>query len=54
MSKLQSLKVYISQRLSAAVDDILGHLEMTILEYEEETERRHRDFSAEVKHQGTG
>ncbi|XP_013877916.1 gastrula zinc finger protein XlCGF57.1 [Austrofundulus limnaeus] len=44
MSRLQSLKGFISQRLSAALDDILGHLEKTILEYEEETERRHRDF----------
>ncbi|KAM4538931.1 uncharacterized protein PAE49_019920 [Odontesthes bonariensis] len=44
MSRIQGLKVFISQRLTAAVDDILGHLERTILEYEEETERRHRDF----------
>ncbi|CAG5887914.1 unnamed protein product [Menidia menidia] len=44
MSRLQGLKVFISQRLTAAVDDILGQLERTILEYEEETERRHRDF----------
>ncbi|XP_041867922.1 gastrula zinc finger protein XlCGF57.1-like [Melanotaenia boesemani] len=44
MSRLQGLKVFISQRLTAAVDDILGHLEKTIQEYEEETERRHRDF----------
>ncbi|XP_008420502.1 gastrula zinc finger protein XlCGF57.1-like [Poecilia reticulata] len=59
MSRLQSLKVFVSQRLSAAVEDILGHLEETILEYEEETERRHRDFldvilTAEMKHRKAG
>ncbi|XP_023136005.2 gastrula zinc finger protein XlCGF57.1-like [Amphiprion ocellaris] len=43
MSGLQSLKVFISQRLTAAVDEVLGHLERTIREYEE-TERRHRDL----------
>lgn len=57
MARLQGLKVFISQRLTAAVDDILGHLEKTILEYEEETERRHRDFldvvlTAEMKQHG--
>ncbi|RVE67130.1 hypothetical protein OJAV_G00114150 [Oryzias javanicus] len=58
MSRLQGLKGFISQRLTAAVEDILGHLEKTIVEYEEETERRHRDFldvvlTAEMKQQGT-
>uniref|UniRef100_A0A1A7YUT1 C2H2-type domain-containing protein n=1 Tax=Iconisemion striatum TaxID=60296 RepID=A0A1A7YUT1_9TELE len=59
MSKFQSLKMYMKQRLTAAVDDILGHFEKTMLEYEEETERRHRDFlgvilAAETKHQIAG
>uniref|UniRef100_A0A1A8H6M1 C2H2-type domain-containing protein n=1 Tax=Nothobranchius korthausae TaxID=1143690 RepID=A0A1A8H6M1_9TELE len=59
MSKFQSLKIYMEQRLTAAVDDILGHFERTMLEYEEETERRHRDYlgvilAAETKHQITG
>ncbi|XP_070702132.1 uncharacterized protein [Pempheris klunzingeri] len=39
MSRLHRLKVFIHQRLAAAVDDILGHLEETISEYEEETQR---------------
>ncbi|XP_020562614.1 zinc finger protein OZF [Oryzias latipes] len=56
MSTLRGLKGFISQRLTAAVEDILGHLEKTILEYEEETERRHRDLldvvlTAEMKQQ---
>ncbi|GLD69082.1 gastrula zinc finger protein xFG20-1-like protein [Lates japonicus] len=42
MSRLQSLKVFVSQRLSAAVDEIFGHFEKTISEYEEELNRRHR------------
>ncbi|KAI3359046.1 hypothetical protein L3Q82_015411 [Scortum barcoo] len=42
MSSLQSLKVFISQRLSAAVDEIFGHFERTITECEEELSRRHR------------
>ncbi|KAK5621287.1 hypothetical protein CRENBAI_010533 [Crenichthys baileyi] len=59
MSRIHSLKVFISQRLSAAVEDILGHLEKTILEYEEETERRRREFldvilKAEIKQRKAG
>lgn len=42
MSRLAELRRLISQRLSAAVDDILGHCERTIREYEEEAELRHR------------
>lgn len=39
MSKLQSLKVFVTQRLTATVEEILGHLEKTIAEYEEEMNR---------------
>nr|XP_020477146.1 zinc finger protein OZF-like [Monopterus albus] len=42
MSRLQSLKVFVKQRLTAAVDEIFGHFEKTISEYEEELEFRHR------------
>ncbi|XP_050925625.1 zinc finger and SCAN domain-containing protein 21 isoform X2 [Lates calcarifer] len=42
MSRLQSLKVFVSQRLTAAVDEIFGLFEKTISEYEEELNRRHR------------
>lgn len=42
MSRLQGLKVFINQRLTAAVEDIFGHFERTITEYEEEMDRRHR------------
>ncbi|XP_070778316.1 zinc finger protein 250-like [Enoplosus armatus] len=42
MSRLQGLKVFINQRLTAAVDEIFGHVERTITEYEEELDRRHR------------
>lgn len=42
MSRLQTLKVFVSQRLAAAVDEIFGHFEKTISEYEEEMDRRHR------------
>ncbi|XP_030596315.1 gastrula zinc finger protein XlCGF57.1-like [Archocentrus centrarchus] len=38
MWRLESLRELISQRLSAAVDDILGHVDRTIREFEEETE----------------
>ncbi|XP_044076053.1 zinc finger and SCAN domain-containing protein 12-like [Siniperca chuatsi] len=42
MSRLQSLRVFIYQRLTAAVEEIIGHLERTITESEEEMECRHR------------
>ncbi|KAM9838666.1 uncharacterized protein ACBR49_017364 [Aulostomus maculatus] len=42
MSRLQSLKLFVNQRLNAAVEEIFGHFERTITEYEEEMERRHR------------
>ncbi|XP_076610720.1 uncharacterized protein LOC143335305 [Chaetodon auriga] len=42
MSRLHSLKVFVNQRLTAAVDEIFRHFERTITEYEEEIERRHR------------
>ncbi|XP_037651754.1 zinc finger protein 629-like [Sebastes umbrosus] len=44
MSRLQSLKLFISQRLSAAVEEIFGHVERTIEEYEEEMNQRHREL----------
>ncbi|KAK9539514.1 hypothetical protein VZT92_004615 [Zoarces viviparus] len=43
MSRLQSVKVFVCQRLTAAVEEIIDHLESTMTEYEEEMEcRRHR------------
>ncbi|XP_041811834.1 zinc finger protein 2 homolog [Chelmon rostratus] len=42
MSRLHSLKLFVNQRLTAAVDEIFGHVERTITEYEEEIDRRHR------------
>ncbi|XP_044028053.1 zinc finger protein 501-like [Siniperca chuatsi] len=42
MSRLQSLKLFINQRLTAAVEEIFGHFEKTITEYEEELGRRRR------------
>ncbi|KAK2830960.1 hypothetical protein Q5P01_018891 [Channa striata] len=44
MSKLRSLKLFVQQRLTAAVHDILGHLEETIRDYEEELGRRRPDL----------
>ncbi|XP_026230349.1 zinc finger protein 771-like [Anabas testudineus] len=40
MLTLQSLKVFISQRLIEAVEEVMGHVERTLTEYEEEMERR--------------
>ncbi|AWP04709.1 putative myeloid zinc finger 1-like [Scophthalmus maximus] len=40
MSTLRSLKLFISQRLSAAVAEVVGRLEVAITEYEEEVESR--------------
>uniref|UniRef100_A0A672ZEV8 C2H2-type domain-containing protein n=1 Tax=Sphaeramia orbicularis TaxID=375764 RepID=A0A672ZEV8_9TELE len=40
MSELQSLKVFVNQRLTAAVDEIFGQFEKTISEYEEKMERQ--------------
>lgn len=42
MLQLRSLKVFISQRLTEAVEEVIGRLERTITEYEEEMERRHQ------------
>ncbi|XP_029381278.1 zinc finger protein 184-like [Echeneis naucrates] len=42
MSKLHSLKVFINQRLAAAVEEVMGRLERAITEYEEEIEGRHQ------------
>nr|XP_019955537.1 PREDICTED: zinc finger protein 568-like isoform X1 [Paralichthys olivaceus] len=40
MSGLHSLKAFISQRLTAAVEEVIGRLETVISEYEEEMESR--------------
>ncbi|KAM7384911.1 hypothetical protein PAMA_012007 [Pampus argenteus] len=48
MSRLQSLKRFVQQRLTAAVEEIFGHFEKTITEYEEEMSRRHRELLEEV------
>ncbi|XP_054452539.1 zinc finger protein 354C-like [Anoplopoma fimbria] len=42
MSGLQTVTVFVRQRLTAAVDEIIGHLESTLTEYEEEMECRYR------------
>ncbi|XP_042291750.1 gastrula zinc finger protein XlCGF57.1-like isoform X3 [Thunnus maccoyii] len=48
MCSLQGLKVFVQQRLTAAVEEIFGHFEKTITEYEEEIHRRHRRLLDEV------
>ncbi|KAM6904188.1 uncharacterized protein PEZ65_018886 [Lycodopsis pacificus] len=45
MSRLQSLKVFMNQRMTAAVEEIFGHFERTMAEYEEEMSRRHLDLT---------
>lgn len=42
MSRLDGLKRFVGQRLTAAVDEIFGHFERTISEFEEELRLRHR------------
>ncbi|XP_054620427.1 zinc finger protein 134-like isoform X3 [Dunckerocampus dactyliophorus] len=42
MSTFETLKLFVSQRLNAAVEEIFEHFERTIVEYEEEVERRHQ------------
>ncbi|XP_034401566.1 histone-lysine N-methyltransferase PRDM9-like [Cyclopterus lumpus] len=51
MSGLHGLKVFINQRLAAAVEDICGHFERTINEYEAEMDRKLLDVvsAAEMK-----
>lgn len=36
MSRVQKIRVFVTQRLNAALEDILGVLEKTIVQYEEE------------------
>ncbi|XP_062291805.1 zinc finger and SCAN domain-containing protein 31-like [Scomber scombrus] len=48
MCSLQTLKLFVQQRLTAAVEEIFGHLDKTITEYEEEIHRRHRRLLDEV------
>ncbi|KAG8012287.1 Gastrula zinc finger protein XlCGF57.1 [Nibea albiflora] len=40
MSTIQTLRAFVNQRLAAAVEEIFGLLETTILKYEEEIERQ--------------
>lgn len=42
MSKVQRLRAFVKQRLSAAAEEILGLFESTIAEYEEEIVRQRR------------
>eukprot|EP00064_Thunnus_orientalis_P019527 superscaffoldBa00004927_g19649 len=44
MSRLKGLKIFIHQRLTAAVEEIFGHLEKTITNYEEEMDCRLREL----------
>ncbi|XP_069024754.1 uncharacterized protein [Embiotoca jacksoni] len=48
MSGLRGLQGFIRQRLTAALDDVLGHLDRTIRDYEAELDRRHRDLLREA------
>lgn len=48
MSGLQGLKQFVSRRLSAALEEIFGHVERTITEYEREMDRRHRKLLDEI------
>ncbi|XP_062292339.1 uncharacterized protein LOC133996733 [Scomber scombrus] len=48
MCSLQSVKLFVQQRLTAAVEEIFGHLDKTITEYEEEIHRRHRRLLDEL------
>ncbi|XP_056255308.1 zinc finger protein 287-like [Seriola aureovittata] len=49
MSRLQSLKVSIHQRLAAAVEEIFGLLDQTLTEYEEEMNRHQKLLDAAFK-----
>lgn len=44
MRTLHSLKLLIQQRLTAAVEELMGHVERTLTEYEEEMENRCRQL----------
>ncbi|XP_008286666.1 myeloid zinc finger 1-like [Stegastes partitus] len=48
MSRLQSLKLFIHQRLAATVEEVIGHLERTLTEYEDQMECRHCRLLAPV------
>lgn len=47
MSTLQTLKSFIHQRLAVAVDEILGLLETTVNNYEEELQRQRKIIESE-------
>ncbi|KAF7652783.1 hypothetical protein LDENG_00092490 [Lucifuga dentata] len=49
MSRLQSLKVFVNQRLNAAAQEIFGQFERTITEYEEELERQRKLLDMIIK-----
>lgn len=40
--RLQGVKLFIKQRLTVAMDEIMGHLEKTFMEFEEELDTRCR------------
>lgn len=44
MSKVQMLKTFVNQRLTAAAEEIFGLFERTIAEYEEEIDRQRRQL----------
>lgn len=46
MSTIQLLRAFVSQRLTAAVEEIIGAFERTISEYEEEIDRQRRLLEA--------
>ncbi|XP_071348904.1 zinc finger protein OZF-like [Trachinotus anak] len=50
MLKLQGLKVFINQRLTAAVEEVIDRLEKAITEYEEELESRHQRLLDSEQH----
>lgn len=49
MSGLQALRTFIRQRLSAALDEILGQLDSSIQDCEREMERRQQDLLLELR-----
>ncbi|XP_029991359.1 zinc finger protein 771-like [Sphaeramia orbicularis] len=49
MSTIQSLRQFVSQRLTVAVEEIIGVFEKTITEYEEEIRRQRRMLGAEPR-----
>uniref|UniRef100_A0A3B4YFY8 Zinc finger protein 135-like n=1 Tax=Seriola lalandi dorsalis TaxID=1841481 RepID=A0A3B4YFY8_SERLL len=50
MSTIQLLRAFVNQRLTVAVEEIIGLFERTITEYEEEIDRQRRLLGAEGRH----